>query len=125
MEQCKIHLCVFRLFRDYAVAMIVCVHGDESTVTEVPDACHFLSKWFLLEFLTTEGETWWYLGFALQHDRKEDVFRVSQRAFVVSIVSRYGVGAESILPAYRSAVSILGGTKSWPATSRVVCLLAS
>ena len=99
MEQCKADPCVFRLIRDDVVVMIVCVHVDDIIVAGVPDACDFLSKCLLEEFQTTGGELSWYLGCAFERDRNKDVLRVSQRAFVESVVSRYGVDAESNLPA--------------------------
>ena len=45
----------------------------------------------------------WYLGCAFERDRKGGVLRASQRAFIESVVSRYGVEAVSDLPASQSA----------------------
>ena len=94
MEQCKADPCVFQLIRDDVVVMIVCVHVDDITVAGVPEACDFLSKCLLEEFQTTGGEPLWYLGCAFERDRKEGILRVSQRAFVASVISRYGVDVE-------------------------------
>ena len=102
MEQCKADPCVFQLIRGDVVVMIVCVHVDYITVAEVPEACGFLNKCLLEEFQTTGGELSWYLGCVFERDRKKSVLRVSQRAFVESVVSRYGVDAESNLPASQS-----------------------
>ena len=103
MEQCKTHPFVFRLVRDGVVVMIVCVHVDDITVAEESEACGFLSTCLLEEFQTTGGELSWYIGCASERDRKEGVFRASQRAFIESVVSRYRVDAVSDLPASRSA----------------------
>ena len=85
MEQCKADPCVFRLIRDDVVMMIVCFHVDDITVAGV--------------FQTTEGELSWYLGCGFERDRKKGVLRVSQRFFVESVVSGYGIDAQSDLPA--------------------------
>ena len=85
------------------VVMIVCVHVDDITVAGVPEACDFLSKCLLEEFQTTGEELLWYLGCAFERDREKGILRMSQRAFIESVVSRYGVDAESNLPASQSA----------------------
>lgn len=54
------------------------------------------------EFQTTREGLSWYLGCAFERDRKGGVIRTSQRAFIESVVSRYGVDAVSNLPASQS-----------------------
>ena len=103
MEHCKADPCVFRLIRDGVVVMIVCVHVDDITVAGESEACDFLSTCLLEEFQTTGGELSWYLGCAFKRDRKGGVLRASQRAFIESVVSRYGVDAVSDLPSSQSA----------------------
>ena len=103
MEQCKADPCVFRLIRDGVVVMIVCAHVNGITVAGESEACDFLSTCLLEEFQTTGGELSWYLGCAFERDRKRGVLRASQRAFIDSVVSRYGVDAVSDLPASQSA----------------------
>ena len=92
-----------RLIRNGVVVMIVCVHVDDATVAGESEACDFLSTCLLEEFQTTRGELSWYLGCAFERERKGDVLRASQRAFIESVVSRYGVDAVSDLPASQSA----------------------
>ena len=101
-HQCKADPCVFRLTKDGVVFMVVCVHVDGITVAGESKACDFLSC-SLEEFQTTGGELSWYLGYASERDRKEDVLRASQRAFIKSVVNRYGADAGSDLPASQSA----------------------
>ena len=98
MEQCKADPCVFRLIRDDVVVMIVCVHVNDITVAGESQACDFLSTCLLEEFQTTGRELLWYLGCAFERDKKGGVLRASQRAFIESVVSRYGVDAVSDLP---------------------------
>lgn len=69
----------------------------------MPDACEFLSICLFGKFQTTGGEFSWYLGCAFERDRKEGVLHVSHRAFIESVVSRYGIDKESDLPASQSA----------------------
>ena len=102
MEQCKADPFVFRLIRDGVVGMIVCVHVDDITVTGEFEACDFLSTCLLEEFQTTGGEFSWYLGYAFERVRKGGVLCASQRAFIESVVSRYGVDAVSDLPSSQS-----------------------
>ena len=103
MEQCKADLCAFGLIRDGVVVIIVCVHVDDTTVAEESEACDFLSTCLLEEFHPTGGELSWYLGCTFERDRKGGVLRTSQKAFIESVVSRYGVDALSDLPASQSA----------------------
>ena len=108
MEQCKADPCVFRMIRNGVVFMIVYVHMDDIiTVAGESEACDFLSSCLLEEFQTTGGELSWYLGCAFERDRKGGVLRASQRAFIESVVSRYGVHAVSDLPASNWQISAL------------------
>ena len=168
MEQCKADPCVFRLIKDGVVVMTVCVHVDDITVAEEPEACNFLCTCLLEKFQTfvfffnltysrwtsslpfclwsqrifpslpcsrltffyrdassallqlvnqwlTGGELSWYLGCAFERDRKGGVVRASRRAFIESVVSRYGADAVS--------TSALGGTTSRSVINRFVRLL--
>ena len=103
MDQCKADPCVFRLNKDGVVFMIVCVHVDGITVAGESKARGFLRTCFLEEFQTTGGGLSWYVGYAFERDRKGDVLRTSQRAFIESVVNRYGADAVSDLPASQSA----------------------
>ena len=121
IEQCKADPCVFRLIRDDVVVMIVCVHVDGITVGGESEACDFLRTCLLEEFQTTGGELSWYLRCcAFERDRKRGVLRASQRAFIDSVVSRYGVDTVSDLPASQSAD--LGPTRDEePVCDKPVC----
>ena len=103
MEQCNADPCVLQLIRDGVVVMVVCVYVDGITVAEESETCDFLSTCLFEEFQTTAGELSWYLGCAFEREMKGGVLRASQRAFIESVVSRYGVDAVSDLPASQSA----------------------
>ena len=91
------------MFREGIVVMIVCVHVDDITVAGESGACGFLSTCLLEEFQTTGGEFSWYLGCEFERDKKGGVLRASQRAFMESVVSRYGVDAVSDFPTSQPA----------------------
>ena len=57
---------------------------------------------FHKSYASTHG-LWTNSILAFEHDRKGGVLRASQRAFIESVVSRYGVDAVSDLPASQSA----------------------
>ena len=83
--------------------MIVCLHVKDIIVAGESEACNFLNICLPERIQTTGGELSWYIGCAFERDRKGGVLRASQRAFIESVVSRYGVDAVSDLPASQSA----------------------
>ena len=103
MKPCKADPCIFRLIKDGLEVMIVCVHLDDITAAGESEAYDFLSIYLLEEFQTTGGELSRYLGCEFERDRKGGVLRESQRAFIESVVSRYGVDTVYDLPASQSA----------------------
>ena len=104
MEQCKADPCVFRLRIDGETMMILCVHVvDDIIVAGESEVCDALYASLLQEFQTTQGNLSWYLSCAFERDKAVGVLRMSQRAFIESVASRYGVNAVSGLPASQSA----------------------
>ena len=103
MEQCEADPCVFRLRIDGETTMILCVHVDDIIVAGEFEVCDALYASLLQEFQTTQGNISWYLGCAFEHDKAGGVLRMSQRAFIESVASRYGVNTVSGLPASQSA----------------------
>ena len=59
---------------------------------------------------------------AFERGRNEGILRASQRAFIESVVSRYGVDAVFYLPVSRQ-ISPVGGMRSRSATNLFVWLL--
>ena len=114
----------FGLVRDGVVVMIVSVHVDDITVAGESEACDILSTCLLKAFQTTGGgELSWYLRCAFERDRKGGVLRASQKAFIESVVSRYGIDAVSISRLLNRQISALGGTTSRSVINRFVRLL--
>ena len=103
MEQCKADSCVFRLRIDGETTMILSVHVDDIIVAGESEVCDVLYASLLQEFQTTQGNLSWYIGCASERDRAGRVLRMSQRAFIESVASRYGVNTVSGLPASQSA----------------------
>ena len=69
--------------------MILCVHVDDIVGGE--SACDALYASLLQEFQTTQGNLSWYLGCTFKRDKAGGVLRMSQRALIESVASRYGV----------------------------------
>lgn len=97
--------------------MIVYIHVDGITVAEAPDTSDFLSNFFLGEVQTTGVGLSWFLGCAFERDGGNGVPRMSQKAFIESLVSRYGIGAEGIFRLLNRLISVLGGMSSRFVTS--------
>ena len=55
------------------------------------------------EFQAMQGNISWYLGCAFERDKAGRVLRMSQRAFIESVASRYGINTVSGLPSSQSA----------------------
>ena len=101
MEQSKADPCVFRKVVDREVTLIVCVHVDDLAVTarnkETLDAFYAQLK---EEFPVSDmGDLSWYLGCAFECDRMEGVMKMTQTAFVESLVDRFVVQDETQTPA--------------------------
>ena len=101
MEQCKADQCVFRLRVDGETTMVLCVHVDDIVVERESEVCDALYA-LLQEFQITQGNLSWYLACAFERDKAGGVLRMSQRAFIESVASRYGVNTVSGLPASQS-----------------------
>ena len=95
--------CVFRLKIDGETTIILCVHVDDIIVGGESDVCDALYASLPQEFQTTQGNISRYLGYAFERDKAGGVLPMSQRAFIESVASRYGVNTVSRLPASQSA----------------------
>ena len=93
MEQCKADPCVFRLRKDGETTMILYVRVDDIIVGGESEVCDALYASLLQKFQTTQGNSSWHLGCAIERNKAGEVLRMSQRAFVESVASRYGVDA--------------------------------
>ena len=102
LKQNKSVSCLFRLMRSDRVALITVVCVDDMTIaTETEDLC----DWFYVElkriFPSTDlGDLSWYLGCVFEHSLDESTLRLSQLAFIDSIMSCFEIETESKLPAF-------------------------
>ena len=102
MEQSKTDPCVFRQMVDGEVTLIVCVHVDDLVVTgkdkDTFDAFYAqLNEAFSVSDM---GDLSWYLGCVFERDRMEGVVKMTQTAFVDSLVDRFDIQYETQTPAF-------------------------
>ena len=79
--------------------MILYVHVHDIIVGGESEVCDALYSSLLQEFQTTQGNSSWHLGCAIGRNKAGGVLRMTQRAFLESVSSRYGVDAVSGLRA--------------------------
>ena len=79
--------------------MILYVHVHDIIVGGEFEVCDALYASLLQEFQTTQGNSSWHLGCAIERNKAGGVLRMTQRAFLESVSSRYGAGAVSGLRA--------------------------
>ena len=101
MEQSKADPCVFRKVVGGEITLIVCVHVDDLAVTaknkETFDALYAQLK---EEFPVSDmGDPSCCLWCAFERDRMEGVMKMTQTAFVDSLVDRFDVRYETQTPA--------------------------
>ena len=93
MDKSKTYPCVFRKVVDEEITLIVCVHVDDLAVTasdkETFDAFNAqLKKEFPVNGM---GDLSWYLGCAFERDKMEGTMKMTQAAFVDSLVDNFDV----------------------------------
>ena len=102
MKQSKGEPFMFRKGVDEKVTLTVCVHVDDLAVTandkETFDAFYAHLKGELPVNGTGDLSSW-YLGCACERDKMEGVMKMTQTAFVDSLVGRFDVHHETQTPA--------------------------
>ena len=100
MEQSKADPCVFRKVVDREATLTVCVHVDDQAVTAKDkmtfDALCAQSKDELP--VNGMGDLSSYLGCAFERDKMEDAMKMTQTAFVDSLVDRFDIQYETQTP---------------------------
>ena len=86
---------------DEEVTHIVCVHVDALAVTAKYKGTFDAFYAHLKEKVPVNGmgDLSWYLGCALERDRMEGVMKMTQIAFVVSLVDRFDIQYKTQTPA--------------------------
>ena len=101
MEQSKADPCVFRKVVDGEVTLIICVHVDDLAVTAKRKNTFDSFYAELKEEVPVSDMDYlsWYLGCAFERDRMEGVMKMTQTAFVDSLVDCFDVQYETQTPA--------------------------
>ena len=129
MEQSKADPCVFRKAVDEEVTLIVCVHVDDLVVTaKDKETFHTYYAQLKEEFpVSAIGDLSWYLGCAFERDRMKGIMKMTQTAFVDSLVDHFDIQYRTRTPA--SVEFILGPKRihekedDWPYKEAVGGLL--
>ena len=105
MKQSKAGLCVFRKVVDEEVTLIVCIHVDDLLIAlaakdkdkdTLDDFYVQLKEEFSVNYM---GDLSWYFGCAFERDRMEGVMKMTQTAFMDSLVGRFDTQYETQTPA--------------------------
>ena len=101
MEQSKADPCMSRKVVDGEVTLIVCVHVDDLAVTaKDKGTCDAFYSQLKEEIPVTDmGDLSWYLGCAFERDKMEGAMKMTQTAFVDSLVDRFDKQYEPHTPA--------------------------
>ena len=105
MKQSKADLCVFHKVVDEEITLNVCVHVDDLLMAvaakdkdndTLDDFYVQLKEEFSVNYM---GDLSWYFGCAFERDRMEGVMKMTQTAFVDSLVGRFDIQYETQTPA--------------------------
>ncbi|CAB1104728.1 unnamed protein product [Ectocarpus sp. CCAP 1310/34] len=99
-EQCKADPCVFRKMVDEVVVMIIVIYVDDILVAGSDEDCEELLASLNKKFPTKNlGECQWFDGCAIERDVEAGTLRISQTAYIDSMVERFDVQSTSRIPA--------------------------
>ena len=99
-EQCKADPCVFRKVADGAVVMIVGVYVDDLLIGGSEEDCESLLASLNKTFPTNDlGECTWYDGCGIERDVELGTIKLSQEAYVESLMKLFDVQSISDIPA--------------------------
>ena len=99
-EQCKADPCVSRKVVDGAVVMIVGVYLDDLLIGGSEEDCESLVASLDKKFSTNDlGECTWYDGCGIERDVELGTIKLSQEAYVESLMKRFDVQSISDIPA--------------------------
>ena len=100
MEQCRTDPCVFRMVVDGKVQLIMAVHVDDIVIAGSDESCRDFHAALVTKFPTNNlGELTWYTGCAFKRDWELGTLEITQKAFIESMLNRFGVNSSSDIPA--------------------------
>ena len=127
-EQCKADPCIFRKVVDGEVVMIVGVYVDDLLVGGSEEDCQWLFASLNKKIPTNDlGECTWYDGCGIERDVELGTIKLSQEAYVESLMKRFDEQSISDIPA--SPGADLGPKqdnepgKNWPVREAVGSLM--
>ncbi|CAB1106812.1 unnamed protein product [Ectocarpus sp. CCAP 1310/34] len=99
-EQCKADTCVFRKMADEVVVMIIVIYVDDILVAGSDEDCEELLASLNKKFPTKNlGECEWFDGCAIERGVEAGTLRISQTAYIDSMVKRFEAQSTSLIPA--------------------------
>ena len=99
-EQSKADPCIFRKIVDGSVVMIIGVYVDDLLVGGSTEDCDKLLAFLNRKFKTNNlGECTWYDGCGIERDEELGTIKLSQEAYVDSLITRFNVQTTSLTPA--------------------------
>ena len=91
-EQCKADPCIFRKIADGVVVMMVGVHVDDLLIGGSEGDCESLLASLNKKSPTKDlGECTWYDGCGIERDVQLGTIKLSQEAYVESLIKRFDV----------------------------------
>ena len=94
---------------DGVVELIIVVHVDDILVGEEKEACDELHLLLNKKFPTNNlGEVRWYMGCAIERDWAKETIKITQSAFVDTLLTRFNITSRANTPA--SSAADLGKT---------------
>ena len=100
MEQSRSDPCVFRMVADGKVELIMAAHIDDILIAGSDEACRDFHAALTTEFPTINlGELTWYADCAFKRNWGLGTLGITQKAFVESMLNRFGVNLSSDIPA--------------------------
>ena len=98
MEQCRIDPCVFRMVVHGKVELIMAVHVDDNVIAEWDETCRDFHTALTTKFPTNIlGDRTWYTGCAFKRNWELGTIEITQKAFVESMLTCFGVNSSSDL----------------------------
>ena len=100
MEQRRTNPCVFRMVVDGKVELTMAAHVDGIVIAGSDEACRDFHAALNTKCPTNNlGELTWYTDCAVKRNWEFGTLEITQKAFVESMMNRFGVNSPSDVPA--------------------------
>ena len=101
LEQCEADSCIFRKIVDGVVDMIIGVYVDDLLVGGSQEDCKSLLLSLSKKFPTNDlVEFTWYEGYGIERNAELGTIKLSQEAYVESLITSFDVHTTSDTPAF-------------------------